>query len=284
MGALADAVNVQFHEAYDGARAGASLEIPVLVVLENELILVRRGARAEIGFTPELFHIAKSVAHAPIAAFVITHAVAVAESRTLDGASRTGLERLRLQIVQLDTSLEPMAPDLGPAGMVPNLRHVAGSTLEYLGLALDGVGVDTATRGAFARRMGPALLRCSKDATEIQLTALHREVTRALAELDDAERRDVEVVVGGAHQARVRSLAMQYFEKLFGEPPGAELRVSYAEGARSVDEALALVGTRRLDRTLASAFFGDPRRLQRDILGDAAKEHIDSLDLRRPVG
>jgi hypothetical protein len=40
-----------------------------------------------------------------------------------------------------------------------------------------------------------------------------------------------------------------------------------------------LVGTRRLDRAIASAFFGDPKRLQRDVLGDAAKSALERIAL-----
>ena len=43
--------------------------------------------------------------------------------------------------------------------------------------------------------------------------------------------------------------------------------------------ALALIGTRRLDRTVARAFFGDARRLQRDLLGDAAHELLAEASL-----
>ena len=44
----------------------------------------------------------------------------------------------------------------------------------------------------------------------------------------------------------------------------------YAEGATSVEAALAVVGKQRIDRDLARAFFGDPNRMERDLLGDAA--------------
>ncbi|HEU4535405.1 MAG TPA: hypothetical protein VFS00_14855, partial [Polyangiaceae bacterium] len=71
-----------------------------------------------------------------------------------------------------------------------------------------------------------------------------------------------------------RSLAMQYFQKLLGEAPGEERHVTYAEGVSDEAGALALAGTRRLDRAIAGAFFGEPRRLQRDVLGDAARERL----------
>ena len=50
------------------------------------------------------------------------------------------------------------------------------------------------------------------------------------------------------------------------------------EAARPRD-ALALAGTQRLDRVIATAFFGEAKRLQRDILGDARKRLLAEMDL-----
>lgn len=72
---------------------------------------------------------------------------------------------------------------------------------------------------------------------------------------------------------------MQYFKKRFGESERTELHVSYAEGVQDAQAALELVGTQRLDRRLALAFFGEATRLQRDILGDAAQELLNSFEL-----
>ncbi|MEO7109115.1 MAG: hypothetical protein ABI183_01645 [Polyangiaceae bacterium] len=49
-----------------------------------------------------------------------------------------------------------------------------------------------------------------------------------------------------------------------------ESRLTYAEGVEAPQEALDLLGVQRIDRTIAGAFFGDTKRLQRDVLGDAA--------------
>jgi hypothetical protein len=46
-----------------------------------------------------------------------------------------------------------------------------------------------------------------------------------------------------------------------------------------VAQACELVGTRRLDRMVAQAFFQDPKRLQRDVLGDAAMRQLDDAHL-----
>lgn len=74
---------------------------------------------------------------------------------------------------------------------------------------------------------------------------------------------------------------MQYFQRRFGESEGDDDRVTYGENVSDEAEAIALVGTRRLDFELARAFFGDERRLQRDVLGDAAKRCLDRLQLTR---
>jgi hypothetical protein len=71
---------------------------------------------------------------------------------------------------------------------------------------------------------------------------------------------------------------MQYFRKRFDEASGAEDRVVYAEGVEDPDEALALVGTRRMDTQISRAFFGDAKHLQRDVLGDAVEELLSRTE------
>jgi hypothetical protein len=51
--------------------------------------------------------------------------------------------------------------------------------------------------------------------------------------------------------------------------------VTYAEAVTTVHDAVKLIGTHRVDEVLAGAFFGDRRRLQRDLLGDAATRILD---------
>jgi hypothetical protein len=102
--------------------------------------------------------------------------------------------------------------------------------------------------------------------------------------LSEDERRSLEVVVAGDHQARARSLAMQYFQRRFGEERRRETRIAYGERVATVAEALELVGTRRIDRAVAAAFYGDPTRLQQDVLGDAAARILDEMSSGKPSG
>ena len=73
----------------------------------------------------------------------------------------------------------------------------------------------------------------------------------------------------------LNQLALQYFQRMLGEPEG--LRLVYAEGLWSEPAALQLLGTHLLDAEIATAFFGEPRRLHRDLLADAAAEYLTTL-------
>jgi hypothetical protein len=247
-----DSLNEEFHADYDVATEGAARRAPVLVLVADALILFRGDDRSEHPFTPAEFHLIKSAAHAPVALYAIL----------LRGDGRAPLVRLRGAI---DTFGE-----MAPSAAADDTRAVLRTTRAFLDEALAPDEISAAKVEAFARAIGPSLLRLTEHATRMQLTALDAAVEVCLASLDEGERRGLQVVVTGEHQARARSLGMQYFQQRFGEAPGQETRVTYGEGIDDADQAVALVGKRRVDRAIAAAFFGDEKRLQRDVLADAA--------------
>ena len=153
--------------------------------------------------------------------------------------------------------------------------------MAHLDRVIASGSVDTTALDAFARDLGPLLLRSTDDATHVQLDSLDAHVRRALGQLDAREKKLFQVIVTGDHQARARSLGMQYFTRLLGEGEGEEHRVAYAEGITDEEAALALVGTRRLDHAIATAFFGDAKRLQRDVLADAAEAQLRDFAMPR---
>ena len=263
-GARLDAVNQDFHDRYAEAREAALGDGAVFVAVADELVLFRRGERTAWSFSPRAFHVIKSVSHAPIALWALCQ-----RSQPVDQA----------RLVRTRELLDAAADDVSSAELDDAVRGTLHAVLDASRALIDQLsktGPDPARLDAFAAALGPSLLRLVHEATRLQLDALHRHTEYALSQLSPAERNDLHVVVTGDHQARVRSLAMQYFRKRFAEPADAEERVTYAEGVSDEQAALQLVGIQRLDRKLARAFFGDERRLQRDILGDAARELLRS--------
>lgn len=283
VGGALDDVNDGFHAAYDASRDEAKLDAPVFVVHADALFVFRDGQRREIALTPRIFHVIKSAAHAPVAIFAALHRNGNGDGSSPRGAltmpSGDRLDALRKHVAAALTSLDDEHE--ADRETVAAIRVVLDGSLAFLDRVLGAAPPTTSDLDAFARQSGPQLLELTRLATRVQLTALHEVVEKALGELDAQGRAGLQVVVTGDHQARVRSLGMQYFCKRFHEPDHAEARVTYAEGVDDVDEALALVGTRRLDVAIAKAFFGDPKRLQRDVLGDAVHELLATTELAR---
>ncbi len=236
-----ESVNESFHEQYDHTRDHRAPL--VLVVVGDHLVVCRGEEREELLIRPPQVHALKALAHAPVAAFL---AIRSRDERRMSAV------RASLAKVDSEDPLRSMSLDALDAKM----------SLAELG---------PATR--------PHLLRATDEATRLHLAALHEKTNEALAAMSEEEKRSFVVVVTGDHQARARSVGMQYFRKRLREPEGREERVLYAEAVADVEGAIALVGTNRLDRELARAFFDDEHRLQRDVLGDAAKALLDAMEL-----
>jgi hypothetical protein len=268
-GTALDAVNEQFHAAHLGARHAAKHDDPVLVVLGDDLIMFHRRERTSYSFSPTVFHVLKSVAHAPVALYALCENGGDAGFSTglaaLQKRTRRGLDELSSHEHAFDGALRD------------DVRFVLERTCQTAADLQKSAA--RASTDEFAASVGPALLRLAHAATRIQLAALHQHTQRLLADLSPEQRAVLHVVVAGDHQARARSLPMQYFKKLLGEPEALEQRVTYAEGVHDERAAFDLVGTQRLDRRLARAFFGDEKRLQRDILGDAAAAELNASAL-----
>ena len=262
--AAADRVNQRFHDGYDTARAEAELIAPVLLVLADSIVCLCDGEREERPLAPPAFHLLKSVVHGPVALFVLLHPL----SGPLDATTLRQLSSLRTSLAAV--SLSDLSADI-----VANLQGLVDGSLAFVDQVLKTHDVNSAALHDFAQAMGPLLLRSTADATGIQLQALDSAVSHLVAHFTPTQEAAYQVIVTGDHQARRRSLPMQYFGKRFGDH--SEERVLYAEGITDEKEALALIGIHRLDEHIAAAFFGDKKRLQRDVLGDAAAAQLQSF-------
>lgn len=260
----AERVDDGFVESYAGACAAVVRTAPVIVVAGDLLVVFHDGKREEVSFASRELKILKSAAHAPVAVFALLHPGA---GSPLSADARARLLGLARRIDDAAVACEGAAsPDV--VGRVLRITSAFGKQV------LDDGLVALEALEAFAGTLESGLDELIARATQVELEALHARVDEIVERLPADARHALQVVVTGQHQARVRSLGMQYFQARFGEPAGADERVVYAESITDPDEAYALVGKRSMDLYLARAFFGDPKRLQRDVLGDAAAAAI----------
>jgi len=263
-----DAGNEAFHNAYRGARDGVRNQVPILVVLPNELVLHHRDRRRAVPYSRPSFARAKSAAHIAVALFALSCGEpGTAQVRDAFAAIYEHISRALEQRSQ-STS--------GPDGEVDRLLE---RCLGYAQMARERA-IEERSSHEFASDAGPRILRITEVATCEQVTSLHEAVEALFRELSVRDQAELQVVVVGDHQARTRSLGMQYFKRRFREGE-ADQRVTYGENVNDEQEAISLVATRRLDQRIARAFFGDEHRLQRDVLGDAAKRCLDQMSFPR---
>ena len=265
-------INAIFHDTYGASRANAQKRAPLLVLLGPELILLvdeQRTARSLL--LPLAEHI-KAGAHACVAAYVLLN-----ES---NGQSLTGSKLRRLEA--MSERLSSLVQQLPTEGEAPELRDLLQNCAELVSRSKSRRSCAREEADGFAEQSGAIIERLTDLATRAQIDRLHSATNAILQTLSDEQKSALRVIVAGDHQARRRSLGMQYFKKRMGESGNSEERVTYGENVSSEEQALALLGTRELDAAIARAFFKDPKRLERDILGDSAERCLAHFELTKP--
>jgi hypothetical protein len=264
------AVNKSFRTIYAKRRAEIlkSAE-PIIIVKFDAAVLRHRGTRREVNFTPRLYHETKAVSHTVLA---VVAALTGKTDRPLSPATRNQLSGLRALIPAAEASLAARG---WPAGVTATHRAMLGATRAFIDQVLAAGRVRGAALTGFARRMQPYVLESGRVAAEAQLNGLHALMTRWRRELGPAWAR-VWVVNLAPRQARPGNLQHVYLKRLMGAKADGQ-RLIMGENIFDEKGALRLLGTIILDRAASRAFFGDPARLERDFLSDAAAAHVGRI-------
>jgi hypothetical protein len=131
------------------------------------------------------------------------------------------------------------------------------------------------------RAMASHALETAQLAVCMELEQLHGLLARWRNDLGEKHWAGMYVLICGAHQPRYREAACQYFGQLLHQPQGSgaerEDRLVYAEGLCDVNSALDLLARHIVDQRASKLLFGDRRRLQEDLLADAASKEVRKL-------
>ena len=131
------------------------------------------------------------------------------------------------------------------------------------------------------RALASHALETAQLAVCIELEQLHALIGRWRNDLGEGRWAGLYVVICGAHQPRYREATCQYFGRLLHQPEGSaaerEDRLVYAEGLCDINAALDLLARHIVDQRASNLLFGDRRRLQEDLLADAANTEVRKL-------
>lgn len=266
-----DRLNAAFRARYAESReATLGRTDPVILVEFETLVLLHKSERRAEPFTPPLYHQLKSIAHIPLALFVMSSQYG---DKPLPAKARRTLDEYRTLVVAARDALPAL--DI-PANLRPTLDTIVASSLLLIDETRATGRFDPMATTALARSLEPAVMSAAREAARLQLDGLDRASRRFRADLGEEAWARAYVVVLGVRQARVGNLQYSYFRRTLG--PAAEgKRLIYAESVFDEAKALELLGTILLDRGIGVAFFDQEYRMERDLLSDATAEYLDVL-------
>lgn len=267
-------MNDAFRAAYRQFRVDAlQASGPVILVEGDDLVLSHRGRREQVAAVPRRYHELKAVGHVPLALYLLLKPFTTGGATTQHHAA----------LQQYQARLEPVVAQLQHGQEYkewltdPRLR-----LLDYCNATaravLAGAAFGPSDLASFAQRSAPAVLEMAAEAARLQIDGMDRVVQAWKKRLPADDWKQLHVVVVGSQMPRQGNLSVQYFAKLLGEP-GEGSRIVYAEALWEEERALNLLGTHVVDTEIGVSFFGDKKRMHRDLLSDAAAEYLKTLDL-----
>jgi hypothetical protein len=264
-------LNQDFRRTYSHARAARlAASGPVLLCDGDKLVLLEGKERTEKSVVPPLYHHLKAVAHVPLGLFVLLDECGEGPF-TMEQLERFRRWRELIQTAQGTLDQRGFIPD-----QLERQRAILTECLVLLDDVLKREQYPDKDRTAFARAMAPRVLANASDAARAQIDGYHGQVMAWKKKWTAGEWGRLRVVVIGSALPRKDHIAVQYFSRILGEP-GEGRRIIYAESLYEETRAMNLLGSHLLDRTIATAFFGDPQRMHRDLLADAAAKYLAVL-------
>lgn len=265
-------LNEDFRASYRRVKEEALAHSGPIILMEGDNVVLRRsGRRTEVAYTPPIYHVLKMVAHVPLAIDVIL---------APHGAEATLRDDVLAELRHYRDQMERANPKLDGRGLDPEQlarsRRIFDDARAFLAAVVKARRCSHDERIRFARRMTPLVMKNVDEAARAELDALHAQVSKWRSEMPADEWKTVRVVILGSAMPRKRSLYVQYFARLLGEP-GEGPRIVYAESIRDEEHALDLLATSTADTVIGVDFFNDPSRMHRDLLSDAASDYLPLL-------
>ena len=270
------AINVGFHETYtrlvEQVLAQLGESVPVVVLIGDDATLLCDGGEQREQVIPARYHELKALAHL---AFGVQLTLMANGSGRLTELTANELHEKRAQIREAQaaansassTPTVTIAPRRPPSCCAAHVHSSTAFSRKASWISSDFMNTSA--------RLASHALETAQLAVCIELEQLHALLGRWRNDLGERRWAGLYVVICGAHQPRYREATCQYFGRLLHQPEGSgaerEDRLVYGEGLCDVDAALDLLARHIVDQRASNLLFGDRRRLQEDLLADAAR-------------
>lgn len=266
-----DRFNTAMRQLYGQARSafGAATR-PVIVVGEEVTLHTADGSESR-SYTPPAYHRAKAVSHLVLG---LIGAVAPALEGMPEGAGwQQGLRRIAEEMDRL----EPVLADLGfPPEEEALFRGMLAESRAFIRDSEAREHPDRAAFEGLMTRIKPAWLASAMTVTRAQLEGLDQVVRGWREAMPEEEWAKLHVLVTGPRNPREGNVQTAYFLRLLGERKEGG-RVIYTESIFEPDQAMNLLAGMVIEREVGALVFGDPYRMDVDLLGFAAGIVLDEM-------
>lgn len=264
-------LNLKFRSLYARARSQRIVGVsPILIARGDSLVLIRNNERTEGTVVSPNYHDLKTIAHIPLGIFCVV-------SGTKDKLTADDLKQLQEYCTQMKAAEMSLSTAFPDEALRERQQAMMTRCIAFTGDVIEQGRCDRDTLDEFVDDLRPDVLKNVETATRLRIDNYHQQMKQWRPLLSAEEWQRLYVIIPGAALPRKNSMAVQYFAKLLQEP-GEGRRIIYAESQFEESRDLLLLGTHILDAEAARAFFNDPWRLQRDMLGAAADSYLDTLD------
>jgi len=276
------AINVSFHETYTRLVEQVLVQlgdsVPVIVMIGDDATLLCDGSEQREQVIPPRYHELKALGHLAFGAQLTLMANG---NGRLTELTADELHEKRAQIQEAEavtnassSSVCSSQTNKAPAELLCRARALVDRVLA------EGV-VNFEHLQEHIRALAAHALETAQLAVCVELEQLHALLGRWRNDLGETRWAGLYVVICGGHQPRYREATCQYFGRILHEPDGAgaqrEDRMVYAEGLCDIDSALDLLARHIVDQRASNLLFADRRRLQEDLLADAANAEVRKL-------
>ncbi len=265
-------MNREVRERYAETREKLRADVDAVLIVGGARMVLRQRGEPEWSkvFNTQLVDQYKTVAHVPLGVYSMALPYA-------DGPASDELRRKAGVYRDKTRAFAVVADQLEiPATQRPRQHAMFDGSLAVLDKLIADGTVLRRDLEAFARRMGPLQMTNADLAAAVHLDNLAAATTEMRTRLKPGQWEKTYVLVTGSKMPRVGNLQYEYFVRLMGRNE-IERRLLYTEGLTSPDTAAPLVGTLEIDRNIGQAFFADRYRMDRDLLADGARKHLDQM-------
>lgn len=243
---------------------------PVMVIA-RDVTVISKDTEVSYSRNAPLYQNLKSTSH------VLLGIIGAVTPWPEDAADK---DRWKKEFAQISTQIDTLLPALGDLGLPDELLTGQQQMLQTArSFVNDALAQDQITREAVTQAindMRPIWAENMRQTARAELTALHKAVSDARAAMSKDDWDKMYILHHGGSSVKNVNVVRLYLERVMPEKLAAG-QVLFAENAHGTDALAKHAGYVRMQRLVGQWAFGDPTRMEVDLLGYEAGAILDEM-------